>query len=183
MKKVLLVSIILSLFVSLVAIAYETIIIDFPKNTKWNVAYYRNIGTEAILQYVPEGETYSKWTQTVIVHSYKGNTYPANQLSDMLTAQLQRQNPTGRYNYLRYTGVDSIAVRKTNNYKTIVGQAEILRTTKAAEGLMTIQYIDKNKSRFQQNYNMWLRIIRDARTYNSYWRDNSVLNKSEHYEL
>ncbi len=183
MKKVLLYSLILSFFLSLAAIAYETIIIDFPKKTKWDVAFYRNIGTEAILQYVPSGESYSKWTQTVIVHSYKDYTYPANQLSDMLTAQLQRQNPTGRYNYLRYTGVDAIAVRTTNNYNKILGQSEIFRTTKAAEGLMTIQYIDKNKTRFKENYNMWLKIIRDARTYNSYWRDNRVLNKGESYEL
>ncbi len=183
MKRVLLFSIILSFFISLAAIAYETIIIDFPQKTKWNVVFYRNIGTEAILQYVPDGESYSKWTQTVIVHSYKGSTYPANQLSDMLTLQLQRQNPTGRYQYLRYTGVDSVAVRQTNTYKNIVGQAEIFRTTKAAEGLMTIQYIDKNKTRFKQNYNTWLKIIRDARTYNSYWRDNRILNKSESYEL
>ncbi len=183
MKKVLLFSIILSFFISLAAIAYETIIIDFPKNTKWNVAFYRNIGTEAILQYVPNGESYSNWTQSVIVHSYKDYTYTAGQLSDMLTAQLHRQNPTGRYQYLRYTDYDAVAVRSTNTYNKISAQSEIFRTTKAAEGLMTIQYIDKNKNRFKQNYNTWLKIIRDARTYNSYWRDNRILNKSESYEL
>lgn len=183
MKKVLLFSIILSFFISLAAIAYETIIIDFPKNTKWNVAFYRNIGTEAILQYVPSGESYSNWTQSVIVHSYKDYTYTAGQLSDMLTAQLHRQNPTGRYQYLRYTDYDAVAVRSTNTYNKISAQSEIFRTTKAAEGLMTIQYIDKNKNRFKQNYNTWLKIIRDARTYNSYWRDNRILNKSESYEL
>ena len=183
MKKVLLFSIVLFFFISLATIAYETIIIDFPKNTKWDVVFYRNIGTEAILQYVPTGESYNKWTQTVIVHSYKDYTYPASQLSDMLTTQLQKQNPTGRYHYLRYTGVDSVAVRSTNNYNKISGQSEIFRTTKAAEGLITIQYIDKNKARFKENYNMWLKIIRDARTYNSYWRDNRILNKSESYEL
>ena len=183
MKKVLLFSIIFSFFISLAAIAYETIIIDFPKKTKWDVAFYRNIGTEAILQYVPNGESYNKWTQTVIVHSYKDYTYSAGQLSDILTAQLQRQNPTGRYSYLVYSSVDAIAVRSTNSYNKIPAQSEIFRTTKAAEGLMTIQYIDRNKTRFKENYSMWLKIIRDARTYNSYWRDNRILNKSEIYEL
>ncbi len=183
MKKHLLLSIVFSIIFSLAALAYETIIIDFPRNTKWIKAYYRNIGTEAILQYVPEGQKANNWKQTVIVHSYKGNESPTYQLSDKLTAQLMSQNPTGRYHYLRYSVVDSIAVRTTNTYKGIPGQGEIFRTTKAAEGIMTIQYIDRDKVRFQKNYNMWLKIIRDARVYNSYWRDNHVLDKSEHFEL
>lgn len=183
MKKVLLFSLFCYCFVSLAAMAYQTIIIDFPKKSKWEVVYYRNLATEAILQYVPEGQSVSNWKQTVIVHSYRESTYGAHQLSDIVSAQLIRQNPTGKYQYLRYSGVDSVAVRSTSNYKGIAGQCEILRTTKAAEGLMTIQYIDRDKDHFKQNYNTWLKIIRDARTYNSYWRDNRVLNKGESYEL
>ncbi len=183
MKKVLLFSLIFSIIFSVAAFAYETIIIDFPRNTKWVKAYYRNIGTEAILQYVPEGQKSANWKQTVFVHSYKDNFAPTSQVSDRLTAQLMSQNPTGRYHYLRYSGVDSIAVRTTSTYKGIPGQGEIFRTTKASEGVMTIQYIDRDKVRFKKDYNMWLKIIRDARVYNSYWRDNHVLNKSEHFEL
>ena len=48
---------------------------------------------------------------------------------------------------------------------------------------MTIQYIDRNREHFKQNYFTWVKIIRDARTYNSYWRDDRVLNKEENYEL
>ena len=183
MKKVLLFSLIFSIIFSVAAFGYETIIIDFPKNTKWNAVYYRNIGTEAILQYVPDGQQYTNWKQAVIVHSYKDNGGPAYRLSDILTTQLMRQNPTGRYNYLRYSGVDSVAVRTTNTYNGIPGQGEIFRSTKASEGYMTIQYIDRDKVRFKRDYNMWLKIIRDARVYNSYWRDNHVMNKSEHFEL
>ena len=183
MKKVLLFSLIIYCFTQLISFAYETIIIDFPKGTKWDVAYYQNIGTEAILQYVPSGQSYKNWKQTVIVHSYKDSTFYAHQLSDRITAQLQRQNPTGKYKYLKYSSVDSIAVRGTANYKGIAAQGEILRTTKAAEGLMTIQYIDRSREHFKQNYSTWVKIIRDARTYNSYWRDDRVLNKGENYEL
>lgn len=183
MKKVLLFSVIIYSFIQLFSFAYETIIIDFPKGTKWNVAYYQNIGTEAILQYVPDGQTYKNWKQTVIVHSYKDSTFFAHQLSDRVVAQLQKQNPTGTYKYFKYSSVDAIAIRSTKNYNGVLAQGEIFRTTKAAEGLMTIQYIDRNKEHFKQNYAMWLKIIRDARTYNSYWRDDRVLNKGENYEL
>lgn len=183
MKKVLLFSIILYFCTQLISIAYETIIIDFPRGIKWDVIYYRNTGMEAILQYIPHNQSRTDWKQTVIVHSYKDSTFYAHQMSDRLTAQLHRQNPTGNYKYLKYSSVDSIAVRGTSDYKGILAQGEILRTTKAAEGLMTIQYIDRDKEHFKKNYNTWLKIIRDARTYNSYWRDNRVLNKEEHYEM
>lgn len=183
MKKLLLFSFILCFFIQLVSAAYETIIIDFPKGEKWNVVFYKKIGAEAILQYVPEGQTYNKWKQTIIVHSYKDNNSSPAQLSNIVTAQLQVQNPTGRYKYLKYGDFDSIAVRGTADYKGIAAQGEILRTTKAAEGLMTIQYIDRDREHFKQQFNKWLKIVRDARTYNSYWRDNYVLNKEECYEL
>lgn len=183
MKKLLLVSVICAFLFQLAVSAYETIIIDFPKGTKWNVAYYKNIGVEAILQYTPEGQSYTNWKQTLIVHSYKESTYPAHQLSSIIMGQLQAQNPTGHYKYLKYTGVDSIVVRSSNTYNKVLGQGEFFRTTKSAEGLMTIHYIDRDKVRFKQDYEKWLKIVRDARTYNSYWRDDRVLNKGEHFEL
>ena len=71
MKKLLLFSFILCFFIQLISVAYETIIIDFPKGEKWNVVFYKKIGAEAILQYVPEGQTYNKWKQTIIVQSGK----------------------------------------------------------------------------------------------------------------
>jgi len=183
MKKLLLFSLIISFLTTLVAVAYETIIIDFPPKTKWVVAYYKHIGTEAILQYVPEGQTYNNWIESVIVHSYKENTYGAGELSDMLISQMVAQNPTGKYRYLRHAGVDAVAVRMTENYKNIKGHGEIFRTTKCAEGRMTIQYINRDKEKFKQDYGYWLKIIRDAKTYNSYWRDDRIMNKAEYYEL
>lgn len=185
MKKHLLfiISLLILVISSSVVFAYETLIIDFPPKTKWDVVFYRHIGTEAILQYVPAGQTYEDWTQTVIVHSYKENTLPATQLSDMLTRQMKVQNPTGNYRYVTYTPADTIAVRNTDNYQKIKGHGEIFRTTRCAEGRMTIQYIDRDKENFRKNYGYWLKVIRDARTYNSYWRDERIMNKGEFYEL
>lgn len=184
MKKVLLLfSLFIYFCIGLSAVAYETIVIDFPPRTKWVAAYYKHIGTEAILQYIPDWQTYDDWKQCIIVHSYKDNLMPASQLSDMLIAQMEVQNPTAAYRYLRYTGVDAIAVRMTNDYKGIKGHGEIFRTTKCAEGRMTIQYIDRDKENFKRSYGYWLKVIREARTYNSYWRDDRIMNKSDRYEL
>ena len=183
MKKRLLFSFIFIFILNLASFAYETLIIDFPPKTIWDVAYYRHIGSEAILQYVPSGQTYEDWTQSIIVHSYKENELSANQLSDRLIAQLKVQNPTGSYRYVTYTPTNAIAVRTTNNYKNIKGHGEIFRTTRCAEGRMTIQYLDRDKEHFRKNYGYWLKVIRDARTYNSYWRDERIMNKGEFYEL
>jgi len=183
MKKALLYSLICFIFFPLVAFGYETIIIDFPLRTKWEVIYYKKYDTEAILQYIPAGQDRTHWKQSVVVHSYKGYEGAVHKLADRVTARLYVQNPTGRFKYLRYASVDCVAVRSTTDYKGIKGQSEILRVTKGSEGSMTIQYLDRDKAHFKKNYNTWLKIIKEARLYNSYWRDNRVLNKSESFEL
>ena len=55
MKKVLLFSA-LFLLSTLMVFAYETIIIKFPDRENWVKAYYKKVGLEAILQYVPAGQ-------------------------------------------------------------------------------------------------------------------------------
>lgn len=183
MKKHLLFSFIFMFIFSVSALAYETIIIDFPPKVKWDVIFYRHIGTEAILQYIPSSQNPDDWKQSIIVHSYKESSFPANQLSDMLIRQMKLQNPTGNYRYVTNTPTDAIAVRTTEDYKSIKGHGEIFRTTRCAEGRITIQYIDRDKEHFRKNYGYWLKVVRDARTYNSYWRDERIMNKGEFYEL
>jgi len=183
MKKVLLFSIFFFIFSALGAFAYQTILIDWPSGSKWNVAYYEKIGNEAILQYVPAGETSSNWTRTLIVHSYRDSDYASTQLASILTRQMMMQNPTSNYKYYKYSPDDTLAVRSTSNYNGIQAQCEIFRVTKAQEGQISIQYIDKTKSHFMKTYAVWYKIVRDARTYSSYYMDERVMNKAESYEL
>ena len=78
MKKILL---FISLFLCsaiLGVYAYETIIIKFPDRELWVKGYYKKIGNEAILQYVPGGQTSENWTRTIVVHSYKDSNFPIN---------------------------------------------------------------------------------------------------------
>ena len=75
MKKVLLVSII-TLFTALAVFAYETVIIKFPKDEVWVKAYYKKVGLESILQYVPRGQNYKNWNRAIIVHAYDQAAYP-----------------------------------------------------------------------------------------------------------
>lgn len=74
-EKVLLFS---SLFLlsTLMVFAYETIIIKFPDKELWVKAYYKKVGLEAILQYVPAGQGSNNWTKSVVVHSYNQSTFP-----------------------------------------------------------------------------------------------------------
>ncbi len=41
--------------------AYETIIIKYPPREHWIKAYYKKKGNEAILQYVPNGQSTNNW--------------------------------------------------------------------------------------------------------------------------
>ena len=80
MKKVLLSSFLIGLFLfsTLCAFAYETIIIKFPNKELWVKGYYKKVGNEALLQYVPGGQSSNNWSKTVVIHSYKHSNYPIN---------------------------------------------------------------------------------------------------------
>ena len=181
MKKVLLASVFV--LTTLVAIAYETVIIKFPAGEMWVKAYYKKSGAEAILQYVPIGQSHENWKRTVIVHSYNESALPVNIFIGNDLARMTKVNPTAKYKYLKLTDVDSIAGRCTNDYKNIKSQCEFFRASRAHGGIITIHYVNRSKEDFLKNYNQWYDIIRKAKFLNTYWRNERTLNKSEYFEL
>lgn len=181
-KKVLFLSLIL-LFLIPTVIAYETVIIKYPPGELWVKAYYKKIGNEAILQYVPNGQTSKEWNRTIIVHSYFDSSYPINIFISNELMRMKKTNPTGNYRYLKYTPVDSMAFRCTENYKDIKAQCEFYRVTNAHKGIISLHYINRDKEDFMDNYREWYNIIKKAKYYNSYYRDERTFDKSEYFEL
>ena len=43
--------------------------------------------------------------------------------------------------------------------------------------------MNKDKDDFIANYNQWYNIVKKAKLYNSYYRDERTLNKAEYFEL
>lgn len=181
MKKVLLFS--LLFLTTLSVMAYETIIIKYPSGELWVKAYYKKKGNEAILQYVPNGQSSNNWQRTIVVHSYNESAYPVNVFMNNNLAMMQKTNPTANYKMLRSTYNDAIAGRCTENYKNIQAQCEFFRVTRAHNAVVSVHYINKNKSEFMQNYNEWYNIIKKAKFLNSYYRNERTLNKSEYFEI
>ena len=181
---VLLSSIVALLFLlsTICVFAYETIIIKFPDRELWVKAYYKKVGNEAILQYVPSGQARDNWSRAVVVHSYKSN-YPINVFLSNTTSRMLKINPTSSYKTLRLTENDAIVGRCTTNHNKVQGQCEFLRVTRGYEGIVTIHYMNKNKDDFMYHYNQWYDIIKKAKMYNSYYRDERMLNKAEYFEL
>ena len=181
MKKVLLFSLIL--ITTLSVCAYETIIFHFPDGELWETAYYKKVGNEAILQYVPGGQTSNIWTRSIVVHSYNEMEYPANYFAQTEIRKMRRINPTGAYKTIRSRENDAIFTRCTDDYKDIQGHCEFLRITKAHGGTVTIQYMNRNKKDFENNYTLWLEVIRGARLMNSFFRGERTFDKALYYEL
>ena len=182
MKKVLLFSILL-VFTTLCAFAYETIIIKYPDGEKWEKAYYKKLGNEAILQYTPAGQTTNNWTRSIVIHSYNNSPYAMNVFVDNTMQRMVKINPTSRYITLKLTDNDAMLTRCTENYKNVQGQCEFMRITHAHGGTVTIHYMNKNKQDFKENYTVWYEIIKRTKFYNSYYRDERVLDKAEYFEL
>ena len=182
MKKALLVSIIV-LFSTLAVYAYETVIIKFPPDEVWVRAYYKKIGLESILQYVPKGQTHKNWNRSIIIHAYDQAAYPITVFMANNIALMAKNNPTAPYRYLRLNDHECIAGRCTKNYKGIHSQCEFFRATRAHGGIISIHYINKDEDDFMKNYQLWYDIIRKAKFMNTYWRNDRILNKSEFSEL
>ena len=181
MKKVLLFS--LLLLATLGVCAYETIIFHFPDGELWEGAYYKKKGNEAILQYVPGGQTSDNWTRSIVVHSYNENESQAPYFAQMEIRRMLRINPNGRYKTIKSRENDAIYTRCTENYKDAQGHCEFLRIAKAHGGIVTIQYMNRNKKDFENNYTLWLEVIRGARLMNSFYRGERTFNKALYFEL
>lgn len=182
MKRVLLISLVI-LITSLAVFAYETVIIKFPQDEVWVKAYYKKIGLESILQYVPRGQTYKNWNRAIIIHAYDEAVYPITVFMANNIALMAKNNPTAPYRYLRLNDHECMAGRCTKDYKGIHGQCEFFRATKAHGGIISIHYINKDEEDFMKNYQLWFDIVRRAKFLNTYWRNERTLNKSEFFEL
>ena len=182
MKKVLLSSLIL-LLTTIAVFAYETVIIKFPSGELWEKAYYKKVGLESILQYVPKGQTAKNWNRSIIIHAYDESGFPVSNFMASNLAMMMKTNPTASYKYLKVRDTDSIAGRCTKDYKGVKAQCEIFRVSRAHGGIITIHYINKDESDFRANYEQWYEIIKKAKYLNTYWRNERTLNKSEYFEL
>lgn len=182
MKKVLLLIISL-IFVPVFALAYQTVLINFPDDEGWHAIFYQKQGHEAILQYVPAGQNDSHWTKTLIIHSYKRSQDSAAKFMDKSTTQMESKNPSQLYKYLKYTPMDSIARRCVKKNALIPSQCEIYRVSKSFEGLITMHYINKNKQDYADTYDDWFDIVRNIDIYNSYFREDRILDKASSFEL
>lgn len=182
MKKVLLFSL-LFLFIIQSVFAYETIIIKYPPGELWLKSYYKRVGNEAILQYLPKGETPQDWKRTIIVHSYYESAYPIRNFTMTELLKMKKTNPTGNYRYLKFNDRESMVTRCTDNYKNIKAQCEFYRITHVHNGIVSLHYINRDKEDFMDNYRQWFDIIWKAKYYNSYYRDERTFDKSEYFEL
>lgn len=181
MKKVLL--LIISIFAAQVVLAYQTVLIDFPENQGWHMVVYEKQGSEAILQYVPVGQDENNWTRTLIFHSYPNAMYTATGFINKTTTQMEALNSTQPYTFTKFTAMDSIAVRCTEKSTYGPKQCEIFRVSKSFEGLISMHYINKNTQDFKNNYDFWYNIVKKIRIYESYYRDNLIMDKATSFEL
>lgn len=183
MKKALLLFISL-FFCQAIVWAYQTVLVDFPQDQGWHAVYYQTIPNEALLQYAPAGQTNKSWSRTMVFHSYNDPiTDSAADFIKRITMQMENQNSSGQYKFLKLDDMDSIATRCVTKNSRIPTQCEILRISKSFEGLISMHYINKNVSNFKATYSTWYQIVRDIRIYYSYYMDDRILDKATSFQL
>lgn len=164
--------------------AYQTLAFDFPKGAgSWIVAYHQKRTNETIVQYVPSGETYTNWSKTLIIHSYRNvNQRSAAGLLRKITAQLEALNSYSPYQYERITQYDAIATRCVVGNEKMSSQCDIYRAMKSFDGYITMQYVNKSLEDFKLDYMNWLDAIKEAKPYSAAFRNDRYLNKTN-FEL
>ena len=159
--------------------AYQTLAFDFPNGAgNWHVAYHRKLGRETIIQYVPSGETNTKWTETMVIHVYH-DAQAKTPLTFLrkLTAQMEELNDYAKYQYERITPNDAIATRCVVGNARMQAQCDIYRVVKSFDGYLSIQYINRSLEDFKFQYFKWLEAIRNAKPYQAEFRNDRYLSK------
>ena len=167
------------------AYSYETVIIDFPDDEGWHSVLYLRNEKEAIVQFLPRGETKDNWTRSVVFHSFKGENDKLNakKLQNRLITQSIQKNKTLRYKMLKNNQDDTLTYWCVDKNEIMPSQCELLRTTQGHESTISIHYIDKNKKTLNSLSRYWYNIIRDTRIYYSYYRMDRLLNRATIFEL
>ena len=173
-------SLIIVMFVTISsAMAYQTLAFDFPNGAgNWHVAYHKKLRTETIVQYVPQGETYTHWSQTFVIHAYH-NAQAKTPLAFLrrLTAQMEALNDYSKYQFERITADDAIATRCVVGNERMNAQCDIYRAMISFDGFITVQYINRNLEDFKKQYFKWLEAMRKARPYQAEFRNDRYLSK------
>lgn len=163
------------------SLAYETVLINFP-NGGWHKVYYENRTKEAIVQYVPSGQTKTNYTETIIFHSYKWALRSNMSVGSLLQYHLSQTALKYRdldLKILKDDRMDSIAIWCSNT----ASQCEIVRSAQGYEGIITMHYINKNPQYFQTVCPTWLEIMRKVKIYYSYYRWDIIMNRANTVEL
>lgn len=161
--------------------AYQTVLFDFPSDN-WYKAYYGQRANETIVEYLPNGQTRNKYTETVVFHSYKW-AYNRNMTPQSMMADYLSQSAL-RYRDLELSSTKNDGDEPTSIWcSAMAGQCEIVRMAKGFEGIIAMHYVNKNPQYFQKVFPTWANVLKNTRVYYSYYRWDTIMNKASSVQL
>ena len=166
------------------AFAYQTVAMDFVG--LWYKMNYINNERDAIVHYVRQGYNKDTWSESIVFHTFKWTKesgMSARELMQSLLAEVRKKNSSLKVEYVKKHEEDMIVSWCVDKNELMDAHCEILRTTQSFEGALSIHYINKNPKDFLYVKQDWLNKIRKARIYQSYFRQDRILNKALTFEL
>lgn len=176
--------IVAALFLTLPAMAYQTVVMDFPGN--WYKLRYISNENDAIVQFIRQGYNENNWQESVVFHTYKWSqkrNMSAQSLMFYLLNDAKKKNPTMKLQYLTVQPEETLSSWCAQATKTTPAQCELLRTTQSFEGALSMHYINKNPQNYKSVKQDWITRMSKAKVYQSYFRLDRILNKSMTFEL
>lgn len=179
MKKIflLILIVIFGVWPQMPCVAYQTCSIIFPYST-WKSVLYKKNKKEAIVQFVPVSQSLSSYTETVVFHSYKGNSRSSSLMLGYILRKERLHFPKMKRVYLKNKEDDSMAYWCNENQS-----CQIARVARSFDGIISMHYITKDVKAFEQNKNFWIQALANTKIYYSHYRWDRIMNRSATFDL
>lgn len=131
-------------------------------NKKWKMGNQANLSGQKIIQYVPEGESISNWTELFSVQIVEIRMDPQN-IYNLLLKELRDVGPgTMVENNIISRGEKGLFAEWWINAKSPIDQHEWIRIFNADDYTIILRYTTKKSDKLEDAKKIWVPILENA---------------------
>jgi len=131
---------------------------------KWKNGYEARNESQAITEYVLEGETVENWTELVTAHQFLGlqNQVTLKAFMEIMQKDLYKTCPSARWEIISESPEELIYAWQLTHCEGQDNQYEIARLIRGKTAVHLIRYTHKSPVLDAQRYEIWLTLLKNA---------------------
>lgn len=130
----------------------------------WKIGYEAHNDSQAITEYVIEGETVENWTELVTRHRFLGlqNKVTLKSFMETMQKDLYRTCPSMRWEIINESPEDLIYTWQIQDCPGQDNQYEIARLILGKEAVHLVRYTHKSPVLDPERYEVWMALLKNA---------------------